>query len=148
MRLINHILRMWRHKVQSDLQLKQQSMRTPEIKFASISRRHLLTETNHVGERPSIQGLQEGNLDVTRSFISPLTNARVKKSLSYVKAGALENKKIGDLEDGVQYYAAKNSSCDYIVTYNQKDFFFSQLEVLLPEEMLGKCVYLIKNKKK
>jgi predicted nucleic acid-binding protein len=60
---------------------------------------------------------------------------------------ALENKKIGDLEDGVQYYAAKNSSCDYIVTYNQKDFFFSQLEVLLPEEMLGKCLHLIKNKK-
>ena len=57
---------------------------------------------------------------------------------------AIENKKIGDLEDGVQYYSAKNASCDYIVTYNQKDFFFSQLEVLLPEEMLGKCLHLLK----
>lgn len=61
---------------------------------------------------------------------------------------ALENKKIGDLEDGVQYYSAKNSSCDYIVTYNQKDFYFSQLPVLLPDEMLGKCLHLIKKQKK
>jgi hypothetical protein len=88
MRLMDRIFHMWKHKVQSDLQLKQQSTvlstRTPESKFASISRRRLLTETNQVGERlgPSIQGLQEGNLDLTRSFISPSTNARVKKSLS------------------------------------------------------------------
>lgn len=61
---------------------------------------------------------------------------------------ALGNKKIGDLEDGVQYYSAKNSSCDYIVTYNQKDFYFSQLPVLLPDEMLGKCLHLIKKQKK
>ena len=80
MRLMNHILRMWRHKVQSDLQLKQQSMRTPEIKFASISRRHLLTETNHVGERPSIQGLQEGNLDLTRYHSSSATASRVQSA--------------------------------------------------------------------
>ena len=59
MRLMDRIFHMWKHKVQSDLQLKQQSTvlstRTPELKFASISRRRLLTETNQVGHKQFVE---------------------------------------------------------------------------------------------
>ena len=78
MRLMDRTLHMWSQKVQYDLQLKKQSTRIPELKIVSIPRRRLLTETNQVSDRPSIQGLQEGNLGLTQSFISPSTNARVQ----------------------------------------------------------------------
>lgn len=42
----------------------------------------------------------------------------------------LENKKILDFEDGLEYYAALENKCDCIVTENLKDFHFSEIEVL------------------
>jgi predicted nucleic acid-binding protein len=49
---------------------------------------------------------------------------------------ALANSKIHDFEDGLEYYSALNSKCDFIITENQKDFYFSQIEVLGCEEFL------------
>lgn len=43
---------------------------------------------------------------------------------------ALANKKIKDFEDGLEYYAALQSKCDCILTENEKDFYFSEIEVL------------------
>ena len=42
---------------------------------------------------------------------------------------ALKNKKINDLEDGLEYYSATESGCKYIITEDVKDFYFSELEV-------------------
>jgi predicted nucleic acid-binding protein len=42
----------------------------------------------------------------------------------------LNNKKILDFEDGLEYYSAIESNCDCIVTENLKDFHFSEIEVL------------------
>ena len=40
------------------------------------------------------------------------------------------NKKIHDFEDGLQYYAALNKKCKYIITENIEDFYFSEIEIL------------------
>ncbi|TKB97714.1 PIN domain-containing protein [Pedobacter cryophilus] len=42
----------------------------------------------------------------------------------------LENKKILDFEDGLEYYAALENKCDCIVTENLKDFHFSEIQVV------------------
>lgn len=49
---------------------------------------------------------------------------------------ALTNKKIHDFEDGLEYYSALDSKCDFIITEDQKDFYFSEVEVVGCEEFL------------
>ena len=41
-----------------------------------------------------------------------------------------KNKKIHDIEDGLQYYSAISSGCQCIITEDKKDFYFSEIEVL------------------
>jgi predicted nucleic acid-binding protein len=41
-----------------------------------------------------------------------------------------KNKKIHDVEDGLQYYSALASGCKCIITEDKKDFYFSEIEVL------------------
>ncbi len=43
---------------------------------------------------------------------------------------ALENKKILDFEDGLEYYSAIKSDCKCIITEDLSDFYFSGIEVL------------------
>lgn len=62
-----------------------------------------------------------------------------------VKSGilkTLENKKVLDFEDGLEYYAAQENNCDCIVTENLKDFHFSEIEVLNCEDFAVK--YFVK----
>ena len=42
-----------------------------------------------------------------------------------------------DYEDALQYYSALTRNVDVIVTRNKKDFAFSTIEVLTPEELLN-----------
>jgi predicted nucleic acid-binding protein len=49
---------------------------------------------------------------------------------------ALENKKVLDFEDGLQYYAAIDKNCKAIVTLNKKDFYFSSIPIFSPREYL------------
>lgn len=51
---------------------------------------------------------------------------------------AINNKLINDFEDGLEYYSAIQHKCDYIITENQKDFYFSELEVIGCEAFLQK----------
>ena len=48
------------------------------------------------------------------------------------------NKRILDIEDGLQYFAAINSKNKVIVTYDSGDYHFSEIEVLSPEDFLMK----------
>ena len=52
--------------------------------------------------------------------------------------GALENKKVNDFEDGLEYYAAKNNNCQVIITEDKNDFYFSEIEVLGCKDFLEK----------
>lgn len=42
----------------------------------------------------------------------------------------VDNSKIEDFEDGMQYYAALQKEVDYIITENGADFYFSEVPVL------------------
>ncbi len=57
--------------------------------------------------------------------IAEATKSSVKK--------ALHNKAVLDFEDGLEYYAAEESSCTSIVTEDVSDFHFARLEVLTSE---------------
>ncbi len=57
---------------------------------------------------------------------------------------ALANVKITDIEDGFEYYSAVDAKCKCIVTYDKRDFHFSEMEVLDAEEFLLK--YVVKRK--
>ena len=56
----------------------------------------------------------------------------------------LADVRITDIEDGFEYYSAVDAKCTCIVTYDKRDFFFSDLEVLDAEEFLLK--YVVKAK--
>ena len=57
---------------------------------------------------------------------------------------ALANKRVEDLEDGMQYYSAADARCTCIVSYDKRDFHFAETEVLDGEEFLLK--YAVKRK--
>lgn len=48
----------------------------------------------------------------------------------------LADKRITDIEDGLQYHSAVEANCGYIVTYDRKDFHFSEIPVLDAEDLL------------
>ena len=51
---------------------------------------------------------------------------------------AIKNKLIHDFEDGMEYYSAIQHKCDCIISENQKDFYFSEIEVIGCEAFLVK----------
>ena len=55
-----------------------------------------------------------------------------------ITENALSNQKIMDFEDGLQYYSALNQKCDCIITEDQFDFYFSEIEVSGCETFLKK----------
>jgi predicted nucleic acid-binding protein len=54
---------------------------------------------------------------------------------NHIKA-TLNNSKILDFEDGLQYYAAKEVGCHAIVTHNQRDFHFSEIGIFSAKDYL------------
>ena len=50
---------------------------------------------------------------------------------------ALNNTRFKDFEDSLQYYSASESSCEIIITRNQKDFKSADLPVMSAEEFLN-----------
>lgn len=55
---------------------------------------------------------------------------KIAENLSDAVTSTLNNKKINDFEDGLEYYAAKTTRCNCIVTEDIEDFYFSDIEVL------------------
>ncbi len=65
-------------------------------------------------------------------------NLFIAKVESKEVIAAIENKKINDFEDGLEYYAAKNNNCQVIITEDKNDFYFSEIEVLGCKDFLEK----------
>lgn len=65
-------------------------------------------------------------------------NLLIAKVESKEVIAAIENKKINDFEDGLEYYAAKNNNCQVIITEDKNDFYFSEIEVLGCKDFLEK----------
>ena len=49
---------------------------------------------------------------------------------------SLQNKKVHDFEDGLEYYSAVNSKCSILITDDTDDFYFSEKEIVKPEVFL------------
>ncbi len=62
--------------------------------------------------------------------ITGITEETIKRTI--------QNKKIHDFEDGMQYYSAYLSKCNCIVTEDLGDFYYSELEVLTAKQFLEK----------
>jgi predicted nucleic acid-binding protein len=50
---------------------------------------------------------------------------------------ALKLKKADDFEDAMQYFSAFHAGCEFIITSNQSDFYFSEIKVVSPEEFFN-----------
>lgn len=49
---------------------------------------------------------------------------------------AVNDPRITDLEDGIQYFSAKEAACDFIVTENISDFHFSEIRTITCRDFL------------
>lgn len=49
---------------------------------------------------------------------------------------AINEPKVNDVEDGIQYYSAVHHQCDYIITENVSDFHFSTIQVMRADDFL------------
>ena len=65
-------------------------------------------------------------------------NLLIAKVDSKEVIAAIENKRVNDFEDGLEYYAAKNNNCQVIITEDKNDFYFSEMEVLSCKDFLEK----------
>jgi len=84
-------------------------------------------KTNSTSARARINILSEKLLFTT---VGPKVVDLVKK-----------NKKIHDVEDGLQYYSAIDAGCKCIVTEDKNDFYFSDIEVLSSRQFLEGHVF-------
>ena len=66
--------------------------------------------------------------------LSTLLNVADTTNGHFLSALELQAK---DFEDALQYYCAVSNQCETIVTRNKKDFSFSSIRVLTPEELLA-----------
>lgn len=48
----------------------------------------------------------------------------------------IKNRSINDFEDGLEYYSALHSECDFIVTEDVSDFYFSEIPVYNCEDFM------------
>ncbi len=62
----------------------------------------------------------------------------IAENLTNGVLNTLNNKKIHDFEDGLEYYAAKEVKCNCIVTEDTDDFYFSEIEVLDCKEFFNR----------
>ena len=54
---------------------------------------------------------------------------------------SIQNKKVNDFEDGMEYYAAENSKCDAIITEDINDFYFSSIPVFNSKTFVEKHLF-------
>jgi len=97
-------------------------------------------------------GLTLGNLGSANIYVQKSQFEDAEKIIALLEAGDLElpnsdldpnqnfeetdDSDFEDLEDAVQYFAAKEQNMDIIITRNKKDFILSKIKVLTPAEFL------------
>lgn len=119
-----------------------------------------ITEREGVEEASSILQLgEEGQVSLTTSFLTMANVAYVARKgrnqaelyelmrglSEMVEVSRMDEKQFQealsiistDFEDVLQFVCAKTFECDVIVTRNKKDFKFSSITVLSPEEFLS-----------
>ena len=54
---------------------------------------------------------------------------------------SLQNKKVNDFEDGIEYYAAAQYKCEAIITEDINDFYFSSIPVFSSKAFIEKHLF-------
>ncbi len=49
---------------------------------------------------------------------------------------AIEQPRVHDVEDGIQYFSAMHHRCEYLLTENVEDFYFSDIPVMRADDFL------------
>ncbi|MEI6596145.1 MAG: PIN domain-containing protein [Bacteroidota bacterium] len=65
-------------------------------------------------------------------------NLSIADSTQLIVRKTNKNKQIHDFEDGLEYYSALQSNCKCIITEDESDFYFSEIEVLNSRDFLVK----------
>ena len=91
-----------------------------------------LAITFYFAQKNSKNNLAKKKIDILQQHftITEMNNAMVKSSL--------QNKKVEDFEDGLQYYSALNSGCECILTEDIDDYYFSDIEVINCQDFIMK----------
>ena len=53
-----------------------------------------------------------------------------------VVLAAVQNREVLDFEDGLEYYSALGAGCQYIISEDVEDFYFSELPVVGSEQFV------------
>ena len=75
--------------------------------------------------------------DKTRSFIKTILKYISVITVDHGSILTALDSKFMDFEDGFQNYCALKNQCDLILTRNIKDYTFSELQVLEPNEFIA-----------
>lgn len=74
---------------------------------------------------------------VAKKKIALLTeNVKLTTIDQEVAKTAINDQRVHDFEDGMQYYSALNASCGIIITEDAADFYFSEIPVVGCEEFI------------
>lgn len=88
----------------------------------------------YFASKKSNESIAKNKIDLLCQNIS-ITTMNEKLSLQ-----AVQDVKIHDFKDGLEYYSALHHSCDYIVTEDLQDFYFSKIPVVNSEKFLFECI--------
>jgi len=83
---------------------------------------------------------KSGNAIAKRKIEILANKLSIAESNQLTVRKATKNKQIHDFEDGLEYYSAVQSNCKCIITEDQNDFYFSEIEVLNSKDFLVKYV--------
>ncbi len=81
-------------------------------------------------------GKKSGEVAAKQKIVQLLNHIRIAVVDHDCTAKAASDPKVHDLEDGIQYYCALNDGCQYMITEDVGDFYFSQIKVVDCESFL------------
>jgi len=85
---------------------------------------------------------KKSGTDVARSKIGLLASKlEIAGTDARTVAQAVDDKRVHDFEDGLEYYAAVQADCEAIVTEDTGDFYFSELPVCGCADFLARYVF-------
>ena len=103
-------------------------------KFELVTSPMCLAISFHFAQKKSGEKIAKNKIAVL------LQHCSVSDNNKHGVINAIENKKIHDFEDGLEYYAALSAKCKCIITNDTEDFYFSEIEVIRPGDFLIKYV--------
>jgi len=80
---------------------------------------------------------KSGSISAGKKIALLASNIIITTTDEEVVFKTISNKKIIDFEDGLEYYSALGSGCKLIVTEDQDDFHFSEIEVVNCREFIS-----------